>query len=86
MGKFSYNHIEIDTLDSVCILWYSMVVFIKQKDLRKLFVSSNRVTMSSLLADQGVVNPTEGFESENKLKKEVAATLGENKYDSPITL
>ena len=70
----------------MCIILFSLVVFIKQKDLRKLCVSSNQVTMSSILADQRVVNPTEGFAPENELKKEVAATLGENGDDLPITL
>ena len=86
MGKFSYDHIEIDTLDSVCILLFSLVVFIKQKDLKKLSVSSNQITMPSILADQRVVKPTQGFACENELKKEVAATLEENRGDSPITL
>ena len=68
------------------IFWYSLVIFFKRKDWKKLSISSNQVTMSSILADQGVVNPTEGFVYEDELKKEMAASIGENRDDLPILM
>ena len=68
------------------ILWYSLVIFFKRKDWKKISFSSNQVTMSTILADEGVVNPIEGFASENELKKEMAASIEENRDVSPILL
>ena len=43
--------------------------------------------MSSILADQGVVNPTKGFVYEDELlNKEMEASIGENRDDSPILM
>ena len=44
--------------------------------------------MSSILADQGGsgYNPTEGFVSEDELKKEMAVSIEEYRDDSPILL